>query len=116
MSTHKHTAQALAAALLAGQLEADEMVERASQLFAKRYRWLRPLARRVEAAFGEKLRPRTIAVAKFLQSDEGFQTAVATYDLQPVHRWWSRPRCIPSRLPAAGKCRRPPRCASWPNG
>jgi RNA-directed DNA polymerase len=77
MSIRKETATAIAKALLAGELEAAAMTDRAGELFAKRWRWLAPMARRVEAAFRGKPRPRTIALANFLLDDAGFSRAYA---------------------------------------
>ncbi|WP_197530632.1 reverse transcriptase family protein [Bythopirellula polymerisocia] len=61
------------------------MVERASHLLAKRWRWLRPLARRVVAAYDGKPLPRSIALTKFILSDLGFSRALEKHEVHVVH-------------------------------
>lgn len=68
---------AIATAMLAGELDAAAMADHAAPLFAKRYRWIVPLARRVEAAYKNKPRPRVAALADFLLNDAGFARAYA---------------------------------------
>jgi len=71
------SAHATATAILAGELDATSMSSRAASLFAKRFRWIVPLARRVEAAYYGKPRPRVAALADFLINDAGFLRAYA---------------------------------------
>ncbi|TVP97851.1 MAG: RNA-directed DNA polymerase [Planctomycetaceae bacterium] len=72
----------LAAACLAGNLEVDEVVDRWGRAMGKRWRWLRPLARRVLAEFAGDARARESAVARFIASDRGFRRAALTHDLR----------------------------------
>lgn len=68
---------AIATAMLAGELNSAAMADHTAPLFAKRYRWIVPLARRVEAAYRGKPRPRVAALADFLLNDAGFARAYA---------------------------------------
>lgn len=68
-------AHALAAAMLAGPLEVDTLLENAAQLFGRRSGWLRKSAERICAAFGATTRPRRKALAEFLLNDAGFVRA-----------------------------------------
>jgi hypothetical protein len=74
-------AKALAAAIVAGPIDADAIVDRAARLLGKRYRWLRPLALRIVGHYGERLRPRRQAVTQFLMSDAGFTRAWGRHEL-----------------------------------
>ena len=70
-------ARRLAAAMLAGGWELDELVDRGGRVLGKRWRWLRPLARRIIAAFAGQFRPAFDALAQFIDRDPGFQRACA---------------------------------------
>ena len=94
MSSSKPIAEALAAAFLAGRLQTDELVHRGSRLLGQRWRWLHPLAKRVEAAYYYVPRPRTATLATFLQNDAGFCRACSKHPLQIVD--WSA--CQPTTL------------------
>lgn len=82
MFTRQTIARALAVALTSGSLDVDEFVERASHLLGRRWRWLKPLAKRVAAEYGVGTRPRRITVEKFLLDDRGFTRAYQKHDLQ----------------------------------
>lgn len=84
MSTRQQTAHALAEAFLAGHLDPGEMVDRASLLLARPWRWLRPLALRVVTAYDAKPRPRTKALAKFIMSDRGFSRSLERHEVHVV--------------------------------
>jgi hypothetical protein len=71
----KRTARGLAAALVAGRWSLEEIVARGAQALGRRPRWLRPLAKRLLAAFGGPSRPRAARVAEFLSNDERFRVA-----------------------------------------
>src|SRR5690606_18371166 len=75
-------ARALAATCLVGPLEVDAIVNRWHRALGKRWRWLRPLARRVVAEFAGELRPRKVALMRFIRSDAGFQRAARQHDLK----------------------------------
>ena len=68
-------ARSLSTAFLAGELEIDGMVDRAAYLLGRRYRWLQPLAVRVQETFGAGNRPGQAVLAKFLLADAGFARA-----------------------------------------
>lgn len=75
-------ARALATSCLAGPLEVDAIVDRWNRALGKRWRWLRPLARRVIAEFVGNLRPRTVSLTRFINSDAGFQRAAQQHELK----------------------------------
>ena len=82
MHSDADIAATLSAAFVAGAFEIDGLVARGSTLFGRRWRWLRPLARRVCKAFGGGPRPRQIAVARFLLADRVLLRACEKYDLE----------------------------------
>ena len=86
---------------------ARQLVERGGQVLDRRRRWLRPLARRVLAAFPGSPRPRRARLVEYLCHDDGFrrgcQGQAISLRLGKVNRW-----AAPQMAPAAG----PP--GSWP--
>lgn len=82
MPTPRITADALAAAFLAGEIEKDQLVARASRTLGRRPRWLASLAERVATAYGTRTRPRRAALATFLLDDPGFRAALAKGSLR----------------------------------
>ena len=54
-----------------GPWDLESLVERGGRVLGRRYRWLRPLARRVMSAFAAAPRPRMARLAEFLGEDEG---------------------------------------------
>jgi RNA-directed DNA polymerase len=81
MSTMNFWAESLATAFLAGPWELDALVDRAGKALGKRWRWIRPLARRVLQAFPTGTFPRRQHLADFIQADAGFQRAWQAHDL-----------------------------------
>lgn len=79
-------AQALTAAFLMGEADLDQIVERWSVTLGQRWRWLRPLAKRLLANLGQEDQRRELAVCWFLFLDRGFQSACDRYDLD-VEQW-----------------------------
>jgi RNA-directed DNA polymerase len=77
----------LAEAFLSGPWDLESLVERGGQLLGRRYRWLRPLARRVLGAFGEAPRPRVARLAEFLANDRHFQKE---YEAEPLRLHFAR--------------------------
>lgn len=75
MPNQKLVLSALAAAFLAGEANADEIIDRGSRVLGRRWRWLRPLAKRYAEEFAAKVRPRRGDVIHFLAHDSGFQRA-----------------------------------------
>jgi RNA-directed DNA polymerase len=90
---------ALAAAFLAGEPEIDAIVDRAALMLGRRWRWLRPLARRYAEAFGSA-HPRRRDVVRFLRADRGFRRARSEYsaELSVAKRL-----VTPPRMPAQGR-------------
>src|SRR5205807_3680086 len=73
MSTKHVIARNLAAAFLSGPWSPGEMLRRGGQTCGRRERWLRPLIRRLLAAFdGSPARRTQEAVATFIDADAGF--------------------------------------------
>jgi RNA-directed DNA polymerase len=102
-ASRKSLAFALAEAFLSGPADLEQMVDRAALVLGKRYRFIRPLAGRVLAAFGVQARVRSVRVAEFVSADRAFQRALERNN-PSIHfaRWAS-----PVMTPAAG----PP--SSW---
>jgi RNA-directed DNA polymerase len=95
----------LVEAFLAGPWDAAGLAERGGRILRRKYRWLRPLAGRIMAAFPEgSPRPRAARLAAFLRSDERLKKAARRS--KPALRFDRFPP--PLMTPAPG----PP--ASWP--
>ncbi|HEV2135453.1 MAG TPA: reverse transcriptase family protein [Terracidiphilus sp.] len=75
MPNRKLILWALAAAFVAGDAGEDEIVERSTRVLGKRWRWLRPVARRYIERFSTQVPPRRSEVVQFLAHDAGFQRA-----------------------------------------
>jgi RNA-directed DNA polymerase len=88
-------AHAVAGAFLSGALDVDEMVKRGGRVLGKRWRWLRPLARRVREVFGGRPRPRRRAVMELILRDPPFAQAYGKEDLR-LANLVSPPRMTPS--------------------
>jgi RNA-directed DNA polymerase len=109
-------ARALAAAFLADTLDIDGCVDRGAQLLGKRWRWLRPLARRVSDAFNSGTRPRQIEVVAFLQNDKAFLQATEEYELKLIDRLTGPPTMSPVAAAASWdvpEIRSPGELADW---
>jgi hypothetical protein len=68
----------LAGSFLAGELSVEQVTGRGMQTLGRRWRWLRPLARRYVDAFAGKTRPTRRDVAQFLAQDQGFLRVYAS--------------------------------------
>lgn len=101
MSAYRNTASALANAFVAGEIETDQLVDRGSHLLGRRWRWMRPLARRVEARFGGRARPRIATLAKFLLADRGFSRAIKKHEICLANPLVSLPTMCPIQEAAA---------------
>jgi len=90
----------LARTLLAGEPLVDDIVDRATRAFGKRWRWIRPLARRYVAQFGQT-RPRLREVVEFLYRDAaaGFAWLRRLHELPEAPYLTTPPRMHP--VPAA---------------
>jgi hypothetical protein len=89
----------LAAAFLNGPWSVDGLAEHGSRACGKRERWIRPVARRVLAAF--PARPTGAAtddLIRFLNSDEGLAHGARLTE-QPHEIFW----VAPAMIPAAGR-------------
>jgi RNA-directed DNA polymerase len=94
----------LAEAFLAGSWDIESLVDRGGRALDRRYRWLRPVAERVLAAYPNRPRPRVVRLAGFLWEDAGFRRAYSKQKLKLRFTTWQEPEMTP----AAG----PP--TSWP--
>lgn len=79
MQNRKLLLSALATAFLAGDANAEEIVERTGRVLGRRWRWLRPIALRYIKEFTAQVRPRHTEVLHFLSHDRGFQRAWAAH-------------------------------------
>ena len=95
MSSPKHIAYALATAFTAGPFTVDAMVERASLILGKRWRWVRPLAQRVFARFSMQARPRATGVRAIILSDVGFRRACSRHEIDVDGNWCIQPSMSP---------------------
>ncbi len=94
----------LADAFLAGPWDLNDLVKRASVVLGKRYRWIRPLARRVLAEFGDRKRTRSARLGEFLSDDTGLERAFERHDLSIHFVRWAKPVMAPaSGAPASWK-------------
>lgn len=78
----------LADAFLTGEPSPEEIFERASRVLGGRWPWLRGVARRYAARFGQRARPRRRAVLAFLSTDTEFLAARArVLDQRSIADW-----------------------------
>jgi hypothetical protein len=83
---------ALAKSILAAEMAVDPIVDRAARTLGKRWRWLRPLARRYLATFVAQHQPRLKDVVRFLIADEGIGRARRIYrDKVRIAEWVHAP-------------------------
>jgi RNA-directed DNA polymerase len=78
----------LAEAFLSEPWDLQSLVERGGRVLGRRYRWLRPLARRVLSAFGKSPRSRAARLAEFIGQDQRFQKARQTQPLRLHFARW----------------------------
>jgi RNA-directed DNA polymerase len=79
-----HLARALAAVFLDGDQQLESLVKRSATLLGKRWRWLRPLAKRFLTAFANQAPPRLSVAARFINNDSGFCRACETHEIELV--------------------------------
>jgi RNA-directed DNA polymerase len=103
MNSYAAVARALSAAFVAGELDVDGLVARGSEVFGRRWRWLRPVASRLSTAFAGQPRSRQTTVADIVLADRGFRAACRKYELHVAN-------AIP---PPATTCS-VPAAAAWP--
>ena len=82
MQSQKSIARALAATFVDGRLDVDELVDRGSQLLGRRWRWLRPLAKRIVQSQSHLAPLRKTRVEKLILADNGFYTACQKHRIQ----------------------------------
>jgi hypothetical protein len=102
MATQDFIARNLASAFLCGAWSLEALVRRGEQACGGRPRWLRPLARRVLAAFAARPLPAELpALTAFLLNDRRFREVRTTPRQQePL---LARVYCVaPAMTPAAG--------------
>ena len=84
---------ALARSFLAGELSVDGMAERGSRMLGRKWRWLRPLAKRYLESISSETRPRQRDVVRFFLQDAGFRRAWSKYSGELfVARWFNDPQ------------------------
>lgn len=86
----------LAEAFLSGPWDLESLVERGGRMLGRRYRWLRPLARRVLGAFANAPRPRVARLAEFLGEDQGFHKAREKQPLRIHFARWPAQVMVPT--------------------
>ncbi|HKS72018.1 MAG TPA: reverse transcriptase family protein [Terriglobales bacterium] len=92
--------RALARSLVAGEATTPaQVMNRASRMLGKQWRWLRPLAERYSKRFSGKTRPRVREVVRFLRNDPGLKRAASEHVLW-IEQWVSEPQQM-EPVPAA---------------
>lgn len=71
----RHLAELIAERFTASDWTEPRIVDGVVHLLGKRYRWIKPLVRRILKRFGADRRPRTRAVAEAIFNDPGFDRA-----------------------------------------
>ena len=100
--------RALADSILAGEASVDEITDRLALTLGRRWRWLRPLARRYVIAFAGRTRPREREVAQFLNRDPGLGRAWTKYSQELVAVSWTSEAHRMQPAPAASAWSLPP--------
>jgi RNA-directed DNA polymerase len=95
--------RALAAAMVAGEQSVDSIAARLARTLGKRWRWLRPLAKRYVRTFEGGVRPRQRDVVQFLSRDKGFRRSRSKYFGELwVAEWLNEPQSMQPVGTAAG--------------
>lgn len=103
MPSRKLLLSALAAAFLAGDADADEIVKHSAHVLGKRWRWLRPVARRYAEKFAAAVPPRRSEVIQFLSKDPAFRRAWTTRSAElRIVQWINEPHQMRPVAAAAG--------------
>jgi RNA-directed DNA polymerase len=83
---------ALARSILAGEAAVDPIAARMSATLGKKWRWLKPLARRFVKAFDAHAHPRRRDVVAFLRADDGLKEAAYKHRGElKIARWVAEP-------------------------
>ena len=101
----------LADAFLAGEVSVDAITQRTTVLLGRKFRWVRPLAKRFVTVAAGRARPKRSEVAKFIRQDRGFHRAWYK-QLRPlrIQQWLQEPQ--PMRPIAAAANWKVPRIES----
>jgi hypothetical protein len=81
-------ADILARCFAAGEPNVDEIAARGARIFGKPWRWVRLLAKRYVAAFGEQSRPRRRDAFEFIREDRAFWRGWPRYRHEVVVEHW----------------------------
>ena len=106
----------LAEAFLSGPWDLESLVDRGGRVLGRRYRWLRPLARRILSAFPRGPRPRAARLADSFVKTGAFgwrgnrNRSSCTSCGGRVARW-----CLRRDRRHPGRCRQSRRPANWPD-
>jgi RNA-directed DNA polymerase len=84
---------AVARSILAGEPTVEGIVARASGTLGRRWRWLRPLARRYIDSITGRIRPRQRDIVQFLHEDRGVERAFAKHFGEiSIEKWLTEPQ------------------------
>jgi hypothetical protein len=89
----------LAEVFLSGPWDLEGLVARGGRILGRRYRFLRPLARRVLSAFEDGPRPRIARLDAFLSHDERLRAAAERHPLRLQFDRWPAPVMTPAPGP-----------------
>ncbi len=102
MPPRKSIACELAAAILCGRLSKEGIINRSAALLGRRPAWLRGLAKRILAEFGEGSWPRRFRLERFMWADAGFQKTLRTPSTEVLFLSIARVGLQPKMCPAVG--------------
>jgi RNA-directed DNA polymerase len=94
-------ARALAEAFLSGPADLDGLVDRAALVLGKRYRFIRPLAQRMQVLLCGRERIRRARLSAFVADDSGFLRAFENHKLSIHFARWETPVMTPAAGPPA---------------
>lgn len=92
---------ALADCFIAGEPNIEALCFRAAEMLGRRWRWIRPLARRYLVAFPAATRPGRYQVRRFFLEDNGLRKAWLNHSRELVVAVWSRAPQEMRPVPAA---------------
>jgi hypothetical protein len=89
-------AHVLAEVFATGPWREDDLVARGAVVLGRRWRWLRPLVRRILAHSGEQARPPRAPLERFLLEDRPFRAACAKHPVRVNLVRWPEPVMWPA--------------------
>lgn len=108
MNRQKALAIALADAFLAGEPDIAGLAERGSECVGRRYRWLKPLAKRAFHRFGSALAHRDrMKLAEWIERDPGYRAAFQTPRAPRAVHYFLEPARMAPRVGALAACSLP---------